>query len=558
MSFAPVRLTLRTLSRFASLSILLLAASVPAFSQATPAGFGPMPSRIDLSGAYGYLRPFDSGISGIPFPSIVGGGVFSTAFYFKPHLGIQIEGNYFPNASDDENCFYTSQAGPIYRRAYGRLVPFVHVLGGAAEVGGPAKQTCSTWGYGATGGGGLDYVLPIFHNHIALRLFQADMTYSHVTDPTPAVPNGLLGGVAQLYALRLSGGLNFRFGAVGANMKTQPSLSCSTEPGNPIAGDPVLVTSTISDLHSDKDTQYLWDVTSGKIKPNGPGAVVDTIGLAPGNYTVNGHLVRGAHHSEIASCTASFTVRVLQPPTVACSTSRAAINSGDPVTITAAAVSPQNRPLTYSYSSTEGVITGNGSTATLATSGATPGSITITCKVADDEGLSASATASVVVATPAPPPTPKVISAQTLCAVSFERDRKRPVRVDNEAKACLDDIALTMNRSTDAKLVIIGNHNPAEPNHSAAERALNEAQYLTDEKGIDPARLDLRIGSEGKRTITNMLLPPGATLDIGTATSFDRSSVRRTGQAYGKPRAAAPTPTRRHRKKPAKIPPTTY
>jgi len=36
--------------------------------------------------------------------------------------------------------------------------------------------------------------------------------------------------------------------------------------------------------------------------------------------------------------------------------------------------------------------------------------------------------------------------------VSFERDATRPTRVDNEAKACLDDITLALQRSSDARL----------------------------------------------------------------------------------------------------------
>ena len=559
MRLAPAALRSKLSRHILSIAgaLLLLAAPAIGHGQATQAGYGPMPSRVDLAGAFGYLKPFNSDINNIPYQSIVGGGVFSASYYFKPHLGLQIEGNYFPNASDDQNCFYTAQAGPIYRITRGRFIPFVHVLGGAAEVGGPAKQTCSTWGYGVTGGGGLDYVLPFFSNRIAVRPIQADMTYSHVDNPTPAVPNIALGGVGDLYAVRLSAGLVLRLGSVGAVTRNSPSLSCTADPGNPLAGDPVTITSSITDLRSDKDTQYLWDVSAGKISPHGPGAVVDTTGLAPGAYTVNGHLVRGARHVELANCTASFTIRVIQPPTLTCSADRAAINSGDPVNIAASAASPENRPLTYTYSSTGGVVIGNGPRATLTTIGATPGAITVTCKVADDQGQFASATASVVVATPAPPPTPRIAQAQALCSISFDRDRKRPNRVDNESKACLDDIALSMNRAVDAKLVIVGNHDPREANQSAAERAMNAAQYLTDEKGIDPSRLDLRLGSAGTRSVSNLLVPPGATVDIGTAASFDTSSVRRSGQPYGKPKStgATTTTTRRHRRRPANPPP---
>ena len=86
---------------------------------------------------------------------------------------------------------------------------------------------------------------------------------------------------------------------------------------------------------------------------------------------------------------------------------------------------------------------------------------------------------------------------------------------------------------------------------------MNAAQYLTDEKGIDGSRLDLRIGSEGTRTVSTMLVPPGATVEIGTTTSFDTSSVKRTGQPYGRPGdATAPIHKRKPLKKAATPPPS--
>ena len=218
------------------------------------------------------------------------------------------------------------------------------------------------------------------------------------------------------------------------------------------------------------------------------------------------------------------------------------------MTITAAGVSPQNRPLTYSYSSTNGQVTGNGTTAALSTAGATPGTITVTCKVTDDKDQSATATASVVIATPAPPaaaPTTK-----ELCSISFERDKRRPDRVDNEAKGCLDDIALTLNRDADGKLLIIGNHAAGETNRDSASRAMNVADYLTKEKGIDRSRIDLRIAADPTRTVTTLLVPAGASLEAIPGSSFDPASVVRKGEAYGTPgeHTAAPKKKRRPRK----------
>ena len=145
----------------------------------------------------------------------------------------------------------------------------------------------------------------------------------------------------------------------------------------------------------------------------------------------------------------------------------------------------------------------------------TPGTVTVTCNVVDDLGKQATATTSVGITTPPPPPVPPAPSTRSLCAVSFDRDRKRPVRVDNEAKGCLDDIALTLNRESSARLVIVGHHAEDEQPDAAAQRALNVEQYLIDEKGIDPSRIELRTGGTTGRSVDNILVPAGATFDTG-------------------------------------------
>lgn len=184
------------------------------------------------------------------------------------------------------------------------------------------------------------------------------------------------------------------------------------------------------------------------------------------------------------------------------------MNAGDTATITSQANSPQNHTLTYSYSATAGTVTGTTATAMLATNGAAPGAITVTCNVVDDLGKSASSTTSVSVL--APPP---VVAPQTsdLCSISFDRDRKRPTRVDNEAKGCLDDIALTLQHDSASHLVIVGNYADGETPEAGTDRSKNVRQYLTDEKGIDAARIDLATGSNSGRTATNVLVPAGAT-----------------------------------------------
>jgi hypothetical protein len=214
------------------------------------------------------------------------------------------------------------------------------------------------------------------------------------------------------------------------------------------------------------------------------------------------------------------------------------VTSGDDVAIGTTGGSPQNRPLTYSYSASAGVVTSNGPTAKLTTAGLSPVTITISCNVVDDLGQTAQSSAQVTVKAA---PVPVVPSTRTLCGLAFLRDKRRPTRVDNEAKGCLDDVALSLNKETDAKLVIVGNYDEQEKEEAGAERTLNARQYLVQEKGIDPSRISVRIGGASGKSATNTLVPAGALFnDIGTHT-FDESTIVRKGPAYGIPNPPAPT-----------------
>ena len=521
-----LRTTLLAALTGASIAALTLSSA----AQATRTGSTPPPepSRVDLYAGYAYFHPVDSDINEIKYPPITAGGIASITGYFNRYLGLQAEGSFFPHGPTDNECVFTAQAGPVLRYPKGRLVPFVHVLGGGAMVGGPYYQPC-TWGWGITGGTGLDYILPAFGNHLAIRPIQADFEYSHVDYGPSTIPQA--GGVGKIVAYRLSAGLVLRLGQVAIPPPVQ--LGCTAQPANAFAGDPVTVTAIPANLDPKKKAAYTWTITGGQIAGSDTTATVNTAGLAPGDYTVTGHVSEGVRPSLQATCTAGFRIHAYEPPTLTCSANPSSLMPGDTATITSGGHSPQNRPLSYSYSASSGQITGTTGTATLNTSGATPGTIIVTCNVVDDLGKQATATTSVTITAPPPPPAPQPSS---LCSVSFERDRKRPVRVDNEAKGCLDEIALTLNRDSSAKLVIVGKHSADEKPDAAAERTLNVEQYLTEEKGIDPSRIQLRTGGDSGRIVENTLVPAGASFDFGSTATFDASSVKRHGPAYSKPR----------------------
>ena len=144
------------------------------------------------------------------------------------------------------------------------------------------------------------------------------------------------------------------------------------------------------------------------------------------------------------------------------------------------------------------------------------------------------------------PQAPPVVAPQptSLCSISFDRDTKRPARVDNEGKACLDDLALNLQRTTDAKLYVVGNASSSEKRGPklAAERAVNTKDYLVKEKGIDASRIMVFTGSQDAKTVADTLVPAGADTSSMTNTPVDESAV------MAQPRTA-PAPKKKHHRK---------
>jgi hypothetical protein len=366
------------------------------------------------------------------------------------------------------------------------------------------------------------------------------------------LPAGTLGGFGELDNLKISGGIVARFGSVESPYPVM--LGCGAQPPSVYPGDPVKVESNALHLNPNKKPVYSWESNGGKVLPAGSEATIDTTSLAPGEYAVIGHVQEGPRARQQASCSAPFTVKAFEPPTLTCSSNPSTAVSGTDIEISTVGSSPQNRPLTYSYTTTAGVITSSGPTANLSTAGLSPSEITVTCNVVDDLGKSDVATTDVIITSP---PVPVIPQTQQLCSLSFTRDHRRPVRVDNEAKGCLDDVALTLNQQTDARLIIVGNSAPTEKPDAAAERTLNARQYLTQEKGIDPTRIELRIGEPSGKTVTNTLIPAGATFTDMNTHTFDEKTIVRHGQAYGIPHPKAPSKTRSKPAKPASPAPAT-
>jgi hypothetical protein len=420
---------------------------------------------------------------------------------------------------------WTKPAGAATRPRYqifGQgLVGGVHGFDGVYP--GSLSAASSANAFVLQAGGGFNYNLT---KQWGLRVLEVDYVRTELPNHAADVQSGL----------RLGFGVTYHMGSVPPPPVT---LACSATPVSVFPGDPVSLTATASGLNPKLNAIYSWSGTG--VTGNGPAVAVATAALAPGNYTVKCGVKEGRTNKEglktgqSADASASFVVKPFEPPTVACSANPGTLKPGETATIAATGASPQNRPLSYSYTASAGIVSGNGPTATYNSTGAPTGAAEITCNVSDDKGQTATASARVTIAAPYLAPAPHT---QALCAISFERDNKRPARVDNEAKACLDEVALSLKRQSDAKAVVVGSatakektakkgHQKAKAVDFAAMRAVNVKDYLVAQ-GIDAARIGAATDSADGQKVADYLVPRGATFtaDVEGAVAVDESTVK--------------------------------
>jgi hypothetical protein len=558
------------LAALAAVPVVLAAQDAP--KPAPKASQSDSPSRWDIFAGYSYLAPKGTvdvlqldQTTVLPqrYHSMDRGIIGSGTYYFNKFVGAQVETaeHDLIGASDASNGgAYTLAGGLVARFPTMDITPFIHGLVGGARMGGPQHEPYR-WGPALTAGGGMDYATPLFGGHLGIRLFQADYEYMHVNWGP-----GVWRGRGNFNSARLSAGVVYHVGSIAP--PPQLTVACSANPTSVFPGDPVTVTATAGS--QDPKLGVVYSISGDGITEanNSATATVNTGSLTPGQHTVKCDAKEGKPGKEgvkpwqvATSATSTFTVKEFEPPTISCSVSPTTIKPGDSATITATATSPQNRPLTYTYTASGGNVTGTGASATYSSTGAPTGQVSITCNVADDKGHNASSNTNLTILAPPPPPQPH---AQALCSINFENDKQRPTRVDNEAKACLDEVALDLQRQSDAKAVVVGSSNAKEKaalekkqkleskrRHPkpvvdpAAERAVNTKDYLVKEKGIDASRISVATTTNDGQKVEDYLVPSGANFssDVQGTTPVDETTV--------KPQVRKPLPQRRHHRKAA-------
>jgi flagellar motor protein MotB len=253
---------------------------------------------------------------------------------------------------------------------------------------------------------------------------------------------------------------------------------------------------------------YRWQVTDPQGRPvtsSGTGATVDipTTGIPCGRYTVTTTVTATVPAVDCPSdcvttgqttCTTTFEVTEPPCPTVTCDISATPTSGipGDRITLRANATGADSPSFTWSASGGQ-LSSTTGAEVTLDLTSATPGSITVTVNVGtsrtrcDEPCPGGSCTATVTVNAP---PERTIVTPITPCGPIFFPFNS--ARINNEHKACLDEIALRLQQDPRSSLVIDGHRDSSERVGISLTRANNSRDYLTGEKGIDAARINVR------------------------------------------------------------------
>lgn len=409
------------------------------------------------------------------------------------HWGISEKG--IPGACCRDADLSTLAIGPQFTFRHRHFSPFLEVLGGDLRLYPEGFHNINKLGLMA--GGGLDINLT---RHLAIRPIRADfVTASYRYGPSASTPTTVLTGV------RLQSGVVFMFG--GGAPPVAPSATCAVQPTEVFAGEPVTATARGSNFNPKRTVKYDWSGSGVRVTGSSPSTQIDTNGLTPGSYQVTATLSDGTHGG-VASAIARFTVKQPNPPSISCSPSPTSVPTGGTSTITSHAISPDGRGLTYSYATSAGSVSGNGTTATLNSNGAEPGTITVTCNASDDRNppLTASSKTSVNVQAPAVAvveEAPEVMAiAKRLAIRSVYFATAKPTLENPDAGLLISqektlaklasDFQIYLQSKPDARLTLEGHADPrgsAEYNQALSERRAERTKRFLIEKGVPAASI---------------------------------------------------------------------
>lgn len=445
------------------------------------------------------VSPFStpSNPSTVELPDMPKGLGASFTYNFSKYVGF--EGDFGANWDSYET---TVSAGPrfIFRSEDGAY--FVHALVGYNRLGILGSTTSN--GIGGVIGGGMDYKITRL---VSWRIFEADYVVAQHHFPqfvnTPFDHPVLKGA-------RLRTGLVFNLGYP----ENKPvSASVSVQPTELMVGEPLTATATASGFNPKHTLNYDWSSTCGKVSGKGETASIDTNGAQGGSCTVTVHVTDPkAKKNNEASASTNFTVKEppKNPPTASCSANPTSGQAGATVTVSCTCTSPDNVPVTMSnFTATGGKVSGSGNTATLDTTGASPGTITVNATCSDQRGLSTPVSTQVTVENPPPPPpqvSPEVKQLEARLALhSVYFPTAQPTTAKPNAglvrsqQATLTNLAADFKKYLESKpeahLILEGHADPRgtdEYNQALSERRVESTKNFLVGQGVPAGNIDTK------------------------------------------------------------------
>ena len=303
---------------------------------------------------------------------------------------------------------------------------------------------------------------------------------------------------------------------LGGGPAAQPiSANCTITPSEVMAGEPVSASAAGTNFNPKHTLRYDWSRTGGKITGNENTANIDTSGVAGGSYTAIARISDPAmKQGGVASCMAVFTVKEppKHPPVVSCLANPSTVQIGAPSTISCTCTSPDNAPVTVGgWTASGGSLSGSGGTATLDTSGASAGSITVTATCTDTRGISTKASSPVAVENPPPPSSEfgRLEARLALYSIYFPTDQPRVAKPDGGLLASqqqilmslADDFTKYLQTKPDAHLTLEGHadrRGSVEYNQALSERRVQRTKRFLIEHGVPAADLETKAFGEQK------------------------------------------------------------
>src|SRR5215472_3873439 len=217
--------------------VCLLFAATAALAQDAPA------PRTQIYGGYNWYDP-GARLNGTTFPSLDKGFAASGAYFLNRYIGFSLGTSY--NWSDPGKVT-TVMAGPVVRAPSEAITPFAEFLVGWHRVDVPGGSAVpENNGVGIAAGGGLDLNIT---KRLAIRLIQADYVYAHHNYNIALASRNWSGA-------RVGGGIVYKIGDV--TPPVPPSASCSAQPTEVFAGEPITVTANAANFPKNRTLTYNW------------------------------------------------------------------------------------------------------------------------------------------------------------------------------------------------------------------------------------------------------------------------------------------------------------